>query len=391
MNDTLRSFAGSLFSRGDTTSVALVSPSRELQDRLREALKPYKQFEFAAILGNLSQVESHFGSNSRPSILIVDLQEDLASAIAAIESMRDNGFTGAIITLSDTLDEASIRGLLRLNVTDWLPGTAPTQDIIDACNRASTARKVAQREGQAKCITLVPAAGGVGTTTLAIETAFLIAEQTRNYKGTCIVDLNLQSSALADYLDLSPALDLRTIATEPDRLDFRLLEVMLSRHPSELAVLAAPRTPMEIIPIESSVLTTALSIVSDMFEHMILDLPSVWQPWTNDVLNGSDEIYIVTEFMVPALRKAHELRTAMQARLNGEAPVKIIVNKCRQHIFGGGLRKGDAADLLGEGLAGFIPDESDLVREAINRGEPLSVASRSNRVARELSRILSGA
>src|SRR6516162_562632 len=124
MNDSLRSFAANLFSRGDTTSVALVSPSRALQDRLRDALKKHKQFEFAAILGNLSQVDAHFGSGSRPTILIADLQEDLVSAIEAIGSMRQNGFGGAIITLSDMLDEASIRGLLRLNVTDWLPADA---------------------------------------------------------------------------------------------------------------------------------------------------------------------------------------------------------------------------------------------------------------------------
>jgi pilus assembly protein CpaE len=390
MNDSLRSFAANLFSRSETTSVALVSPSRALQDRLREALKKHKQFEFAAILGNLAEVESHFGSGSRPTILIADLQEDLMGAIEALDRMRQNGFGGAVITLSDTLDEISIRGLLRLNVTDWLPADAQTDDIIQACERALTARKAVEREGQAKCIAFVPAAGGVGTTTLAIQAAFLLAERTRNFKGTCIVDLNLQCGALADYLDLSAGLDLRTIANEPDRLDFRLLEVMLSRHPSELAVLAAPRTPMEIIPIDGSVLTSALSIVSDMFEHMILDLPAIWQPWTNDVLNGSDEIYIVTEFMVPALRKAHELRASMQSRLNGDASVKVIVNKFHQQLFGGGLRKSDAAELLGDGLAGFIPNEDELVREAINRGEPVSAASRSNRITRELGRIISG-
>jgi Flp pilus assembly CpaE family ATPase len=55
------------------------------------------------------------------------------------------------------------------------------------------------------------------------------------------------------------------------------------------------------------------------------------------------------------------------------------------------LSKRDAADLLEDHLGGFVPEDYALVREAINRGRPLTAAKRSNRVSRELSRIVTPA
>jgi pilus assembly protein CpaE len=133
--------------------------------------------------------------------------------------------------------------------------------------------------------------------------------------------------------------------------------------------------------------TGVLSIVSDTFEHMVLDLPVGWQQWTFDVLAGSDQIYVVTEFTVPAMRKAHELAQAISERLSNEVGVRIIVNKFRQQLFGG-LRKTDATGLLGDRLAGFVPEDHDVVSEAINRGEFVSAIGGSNRVSRELGRIV---
>jgi Flp pilus assembly CpaE family ATPase len=87
------------------------------------------------------------------------------------------------------------------------------------------------------------------------------------------------------------------------------------------------------------------------------------------------------------MRKSYELAQAISERFTNEVTVRIIVNKFRQHLFGG-LRKTDATGLLGDRLAGFVPEDNDLVSEAINRGEFVSAISGSNRVSRELGRIV---
>lgn len=387
MNADTKTFSGN-YGKRPIARAALVSPRDELLDRLRAAFKLHKEFAFVGVNGDVAALDTDFGEGSSADILILDIQHDLKAAIAGIEQLRESGYSGSIITLSQTLDEPSVRGLLRLNVTDWLPDDAGSEDVVEACRRAVAARKQQERAGQATCLAFVPAAGGVGTTTLAIQAAFLIAEASDNYSDTCLIDLNFQTGALADYLDLQPLLDVASLAKTPDRLDRRLLEVMLARHSSGLAVLAPPRAPTDTPWIRTEFITSLLSVVSDNFAHMVLDLPPTWQPWSDDVLVACDEICVVTEFTVPALRKAQELAQAMRERFEDETRVRILVNKFRQQLFGGGLRKTDAIQLLGDDLAGFVPEDHELVNEAINRGEPLTATSRSNKISRALMRLV---
>jgi pilus assembly protein CpaE len=388
MNAGIRQYMQSAFNRDEGKAVAVVSPRRDLLANLKSAAKEEKRFQLVTIQGSLSTVKSDFGSGLRPQVLVADLRDDLEAAIATIERLRKDGFNGAIIILSEELDEAALRGMLRFRVADWLPADAENAEILEACARALNGRRAAEGESRAQCLAFVPAAGGVGTTSLAIQAAYLLASRARDFNRTCLVDLDLQSGCLADYLDVEPLFDVDTIRGEPGRLDGRLLEMMLARHNSGLAVLASGRAATERMRADGKVVTSALSAVSDAFQHMVLDFPLAWQDWTFDVLAGSDRIYVVTEFNVPAMRRARELSDAIEARFGGERNCAVIVNKFRQRWFGGGLRKNDASDLLGNRLAGFVSEDFELVSEAINRGELISAIDRSNRVSRDLSRIL---
>jgi pilus assembly protein CpaE len=376
------------FGAGETASVVLVSSRPELHERLKTAFMETR-FKFAGIESSLSEAGPQFGARLQPTILIADLQGDLGEAIMAIEGVRQSGFAGAIITVSESLDEASVRGLLRLHVTDWLPVDADADVIFQACQRASSARRRLDRKTKATCISFVPAAGGVGTTTLAIQTAFLLARRSRNFEATCLFDLNFHSGTLADYLDLKPVLDMGAIANQPERLDARLLEVMIARHPTGMAVMAAPRAATEYLRVNGAVISGILNVVSDAFEQVVFDMPPLWQPWTFDVLQGCDQVLITTEFTIPAMRKALELVKALEGRFRDESPqVGVIVNKFQHKMFGGGLRKSDATALLGEALVAFVPDEQELISEAINQGDLVSAVKRSSRVSRELTRLM---
>ena len=387
MNAGIRQYVQSALGRHHAKTVSIVSPRRDLLASLRSKVKEEKRFQIVTIQGNLSQVHSQFGTGAQPQILVADLRDDIEASILSIETLRRSGFNGAIILISDTLDESALRGMLRSHVTDWLPAEAEAGEIIEACERALNARRT-DGQTRAQCLAFVPAAGGVGTTSLAIQAAYLLGSRARDFSRTCLVDLNLQSGCLADYLDLEPLFDADAIRGEPGRLDGRLLEMMLARHATGLAVLASARAPTEAPRADGRLVTTVLSAISDTYQHMVLDFPLAWQDWTFNVLAGSDRIYVVTEFTVPAMRRAREVGDAILSHFGGEPNTAVIVNKFRQRWLGGGLRKHDASELLGNRLAGFVSEDAELMSEAINRGEIVSIIDRSNHVSRDLERIL---
>jgi pilus assembly protein CpaE len=374
--------------------VALVSPNAELHQRLRAAFKDARRSSFIAIQGAIAEVEPQLAATNGPSVLVVDLEKDSHAAIASLGALRANGFGGAIVTISHDLDESAVRGMLRLSVSDWLPGNAPTEEILRACEQALThqdVRPTSEPGTAARCVSFVPAAGGVGTTTLAIQAAFLMAGRQQQFRSTCLIDLNFRSGALADYLDLAPSFDVNAVSMTPHRLDARLLEVMLSRHPSGIAVLAAPRLPTSPHVIEEAFVGRLLGTASEMFANIVIDMPPTWMPWSEGVVAGSDQVFVVTEFTVPALRKARELMQEMLPLLAEGADARVIVNKTHEQLLGGGLRKRDVSELLGNYLGGFVSEDKALVRDAINRGEPLSAGKSSNRLARELAKVIAPA
>jgi pilus assembly protein CpaE len=202
------------------------------------------------------------------------------------------------------------------------------------------------------------------------------------------VDLDFQHGACADYLDLEPRLNLDEIEPRPERLDRQLLEVMLSHHPSGLAVIAAPNRPAEMRTFDPEMVTRLLDLVSTNFDYVIFDMPRTWFSWTDSVLLGSNKLFIVSEMTVPGLRHAKQLVEAIGERLGESPKPQVIVNRFEQKLFSSGLRKSDIEQVLGEAFAACIPNHYGLVREAIDRGIPLEEIKPGNKITMQLKKLV---
>ena len=369
----------------DTRRVAVVSPNEAFRASQRRNLA--HQHEYVIQDFATSGYEALYQARPVPDIILVDIDADRTGAIAAIERWYGSGQASSIITFSETLDETSLRTLLRVGVKDWLPLDADAASVLAACE-ATGSRPRAARSGDLACFAFVPAAGGVGNTTLVIETAFLLARSDRPHGRTCLVDLNFQAGALADHLGVTPAFDVKSLLKEPERLDSQLLDAMLARHASGLAVMAAPRTPAEHFPISAACVVRVLDVASQMFDTLLIDMPPMWTPYSDHVVAGCDRVFIVTEPSVPALHRARDIAEVLPRKMADNARVRVIVNKWRREFLGAALSKRDAEQVLNGYLAGFLPEDGALVRDAINRGEQLSATSRSNKISRELARIV---
>ena len=211
------------------------------------------------------------------------------------------------MVVTQDFDANVARTLLQMRVADFLVKPVSPVELVRTCARVV---KPATSEGkEAEIFAFLPAVGGAGVTTLSIQTALLLLSSgPRGRASTCLVDLNLQHGACADYLDLEPRLDLSEIEPRPDRLDKQLLEVMTSYHASGLAVIAAPPKPAEMRSFDPDVVTKLLDLVSSNFEYVVIDMPRTWFSWTDSVLLGSNRMFIVSEMTVPGLKHAKQLR-----------------------------------------------------------------------------------
>ena len=370
------------------TKVVVVTDDQAFAEQAKATFGASSQIALDVVPAKISAMEGQFDLGAA-AVVVIDLDATRAEEMTALEHLMGSIGSGPpVVVVMQDFDPSTVRTLVQMRIADFLVKPVVPVELVRTCARVA-AGPVISKEKEAEIITFLPAVGGAGVTTLAVQTAMMLLNSQEHGKAkTCLVDLDFQHGTCADYLDLEPRLDLGEIETRPERLDRQLLEVMLSHHPSGLAVVAAPNRPAEMRSFDPKVVTRLLDMVSAHFDYVVFDTPRTWFSWTDSVLLGSNRLFIVSEMTVPGLRLAKQLVEAVRERLADGAKPQVIVNRFVQKMFSSGLRKSDIEQVLGDSFAACIPNNYSLVREAIDRGVPLEEVMPGNKITVELKALV---
>ncbi len=372
------------------TRVVVLTADAEFDRSARATFGTSSAIELTMVTGRIAALGDTLDV-ANATVVVIDLDAGNGEEMAAFTRLMARVRAWPpVVAVTQSFDENVARTLLQMRVSDFLVKPVAAIDLVRACARVSQNHAGSAEPTEAQIYTFLPAVGGAGVTTLAVQTAMLMLNSggPRVKPSTCLLDLNFQNGAVADYLDLEPRLNLAEIEPRPDRLDRQLLEVMLSYHASGLAVVAAPNRPAEMRSFDPDVVTRLLDLVSTNFDYVVFDMPRTWFSWTDSVLLGSNKLFIVSEATVPSLRQSKQLVAAIRERL-GEGPnPQVIVNRFEHRMFSSGLRRGDLEQTLGEAFAAAIPNDYALVREAIDRGVPLDEVKPGNKITVALKKLM---
>ena len=369
------------------TRVVVLTADGAFGQSVQDTFSASSQIDLVLVPGSLTTVGRL--DIDKATVVVVDVDSGSEAEMRALHDLvaSTNG-QPPIVAVTQTFDESVARRLLQMRVADFLAKPVSPAELVRVCAHVTHGPATTETT-ESQIYAFLPAIGGAGVTTIAIQTAMLLLNSaSRGKTSTCLVDLDFQHGSCADYLDIEARLNLSEIEPRPERLDRQLLEVMLSYHASGLAVIAAPNRPAELRSFDPEMVMRLLDLVSTHFNYVVFDLPRTWFPWTDSVLLGSNRLFVVGEMTVPGLRHAKQLADAIAERLkDGPAP-KIIVNRFEQRMFGPGLRRADIEQALGDKFAGVIPNHYQLVREAIDRGVPLDEVKPGNKVSQALKQLI---
>jgi pilus assembly protein CpaE len=227
--------------------------------------------------------------------------------------------------------------------------------------------------GAGRIVTFFAPKGGVGTTTLAVNSAVLLAGGPQAMRGPAarvlLVDLDLQFGQVATHLNLSPRYDIAELCSDEQALaDPALAATYLSEHASGVSVLAGPANPEADFRVTVDQLEKALRVLRPGFDHVVVDCGSRLDPRTLWMLEQADTHVFVVFPEIAALRAT----TLMLGFLAETATLRATTHFVVNHTFPKELLKTrDVENLLRAKPVAEIPyTEVDMIR-AVNEGVPV--------------------
>lgn len=383
----------------DNLKLSVVVRTPEAKSAVERAFASVDDVELRFHEAPLAQLGAKIANGSSPDVLLVDINaadEAEILALGAYVSAQQQR-TAVIATSPDgSLDTA--RRLMRIGIVDYVPQPLAEADLraaLDAARHKIRAVRGAQGPS-GRIVSVMKTQGGVGATTLAVQTAVAAAEHARSrhkrngsaaVNHVCLVDLDLQGGNAALYLDARPIYSALDLVAQPERLDASLVHGAVSHHDAGFDLLAAP---VELVPMDAlkgDDVRRLFSVLRESYDHTIVDLPQAWMTWSTTALKESDLIVMVTQLSVAAVQQTRRRLDALQRLGIGDVPLCLVANRyAKRGLFGGGFNLKEAEAALGRRVDYFITSDFGTVNEAQNLGLPLGEISKGKRVEKDFRR-----
>ncbi len=246
-----------------------------------------------------------------PKMAIVDIdgQEDPVGAAARLISLC--GPDCKIIALGTANDVRLYRSMMGAGIVDYLVKPLSVEVLnqaLSAALKGATGGKMSAKE--AKTIIVIGVRGGVGASTIAVNTAWLMAHNIGF--NVALLDLDLQFGTSSLALDLEPGHGLRDIVSSPHRVDGLMIASSMVSESEQFAVLGAEEAIDEVLPMDNAAITALLKEMRGDFDFIVVDMPRHLFASQKRLLATAHEIVLVTELSLAGIRDTLRIKTALK-------------------------------------------------------------------------------
>jgi len=280
----------------------------------------------------------------------------------------------SVVIIGSENDITLYRTLISQGVTDYLVAPITDSQISDVVYRI-----IADPDARepARIISFYGVRGGVGSSTLAQNTAWEISDAFD--EEVMLIDLDLQFGTVGLDFNIEHKQTIKDAISDPGRLDSQLLEKCVSKYNDNLSVLASPATLEMAADIPIPALDKLLEVGGSMASILTLDLPHIWSQGVAHILRQSDEIVLVASLDLACMRNTQNVIRLLNKGQVKTAPVHIVVNKAGRSQRTE-LSSKDFENAVGSKIEFIINDDPTTFGAAENAGQPAAEATGKNKV-----------
>ena len=360
------------------TKVLVVDDDLNIQ---RVLVFTLKQEGFEVHVASDGQAGVEMAASLEPDLILMDVAMPKLDGYAATQQIRateQDGRRVPIIMLTSEADvEQRIKGLRAGADDDIVKPFHPLElmarirAIIAGRGGGKPVRAGSEQPTLGRLVCLYGAKGGVGTTTMAINTAIALAG--RQKRRTALIDANLQFGDERVFLDLGlGSSSIVNAISEPD-LDAELLKKLVVSHHSGIDLLLAPPNPEQAdIVVERqrndpASLTNILALLRKAYDYVLVDTGRTIDDFTLQLFDEADLIYVVMTADLSCLKNVRLVLETMDSLGFPRDKVQLVLNRSNAYT---GINVDNAESALGRRIDHQIINEYRGAISALNSGEP---------------------
>jgi len=306
--------------------------------------------------------------------LVIDLASDAEAALKALEKTKQAAPDLYVIASNYHADGEAVIAAVRAGANDFLPQPFKRLEFREAMNRLERAPRRsgpgASRLG--KIYTFLGVKGGVGTTTLAVNFAAVLAQRQQH---TVLIDLDWIGNDVAAHLGAQPQNTLLEIAENLGRMDQALFEGLVTRDPLGL-FLVSPADSFEHRGYFTEPMFREFSaFLVEKYEAVVVDAGrAICDEVVLGALQVSNTIFLVLNQEFPAIRNAQRYLGYLMRMGFSQDQIKLVLNQYSRRVNSTHATLEQVQQTLNQPVFFGIPS-SPAVLAAINRARP-AVADR---------------
>jgi pilus assembly protein CpaE len=323
----------------------------------------------------------------KPDLVLCAMSEPVTRSLQTVDSLLNALPETPVIVYSSSRDIDLARQAMVAGARDFLTMPATSEDMTRSIlsvleaeerRRMRASGQTSSWGSEGSVITVFGAKGGVGKTTIAVNVAVALAQETT--QSVVLVDGDNGFGDVAGMLDLTPERDLTDLMRDLGKVTRETLPKYLVRHASGLNVLSGPADTLNWRGVEPEAFGRALELLSKSHDIVVVDTAGLLTEVTVAALEKASLILwvVTTEFscVKDSLRAIEALRVLSLP----EERIHLIINDVSTVD---GVRPHTIEDLLQRKAFSRVPFDKK-VRYGTQVGLPAVVSDASSPGARRL-------
>ncbi|MEO7664484.1 MAG: response regulator [Candidatus Limnocylindrales bacterium] len=369
------------------TKILVVDDDPNVQRLLRVTLK---QEGFDVIVAGDGAEGLRLWEADAPDLILLDVTLPKLDGYQVASKIRESEGPGThlpiIMLTAEKEVEQKVKGL-RAGADDYLVKPFHQAELL--ARMKSLLARFSAREGTGggraplgKLLAFYGAKGGVGTTTLAINTAIALHQE--QHRRVALVDGVLQFGDHRVFLDLGN--DRKSIAdiVNAPSIDADLLTSVVVHHDSGVDLLLAPPNPEESDLVHEAQMSQALMQLRTMYDYVVVDVEKRLGDLTLSVLDHADMVFVVMTADLSCLKNVRLVIEALGRIGYDPGKVKLLLN--RSNAFTG-ISPQAAEGALKRQFDYKITNEYRVAISAQNSGSPFAFTKADSPLGREIAQM----